>query len=234
MRTQEVLWDQHILNDVAETAGGGVATARRAGGRLRFPGAQRDAWEARPLSLCFASLFAFADVACVCDCADAQRATQPAPFAWRLEPHAAPPGLAGGAAAAPSSDDPLRANSDGAFLAWHPLRVPPPGTVAAADAMLRMRPDEATRDDDAPAAALRRSRRARALREAADEAGDASEAMLAAPAWLFAGWSGVVSAPAALGAHGWWAQAPPTAPPAVAMHLVGAVHKARLLIQALA
>jgi hypothetical protein len=159
-----------------------------------------------------------------------QRATQLAPFAWRLEPFAAPPGLAGSATAfAPALDDPLRANSDGAFLAWHPLRVPPPGTAEAADAMLRLRPDEATReDDDAPgAAALLRSRRARSLREAADEAGDASEAMLAAPAWLFAGWSGVVSAPAALGAHGWWAQAPPTAPPAVAMHLVGAVHKAR-------
>jgi hypothetical protein len=44
---KEVLWDQYILNDAAESAAAGATVVRRAGGRLRQHGEARDAWEVR-------------------------------------------------------------------------------------------------------------------------------------------------------------------------------------------
>jgi hypothetical protein len=146
-----------------------------------------------------------------------------------VSPFAPPAELASGAAASLAADAPLRADSDGPFLAWLPLRLPPHGAAAAAadaDALLR------GHNASAPSPRRRRGsavRRALTAAAAADDAHGAHEALLAAPSWLFAGWSGVVSSPGALGVNGWWAAPDGAAAPAVALHLVGAVHKTQTL-----
>jgi hypothetical protein len=159
-----------------------------------------------------------------------QRATQPSPLAWRLSPFTPSAELAGAPGAAETAvDAALRADRDGPFLAWLPLRPPPHGAALAAAAA-----DVALRGENATVTALsprqrRHSAVRRALTAAADNTDDdnTGEALLAAPGWLFAGWSGVVSSPRALGVNGWWAA--PGPPPAVALHLVGAVHKTQTL-----
>lgn len=136
---KELLWDQHIFNDVLESAAGQFLSVRRSGERVIEP-SERNAWIKKQ---------GYPDVP------------------WNEEPVTVPLGLM-------DSGKP-------SMIFWHPIS--PLGK---------------------------------------EQKEQEADTVVAAPGWLFGGWSGVIADPKQQGVEGWWNTQPA---PNVMSHLVGAINK---------